>query len=208
MHPNAFVRLFAEEATYVLREMVTYVGPAQRNGHCLNATRICIDTLDKFGIKATPLSVEMMAWNREYDVLTRRLGRMPTAADWEGTTAWAIGTDTRVGANDQAFNAWPGHLVAVVQDHVVDCSAGQFSRPQKGITVPDVFIVANATARFLKGKGKCAAVNNVEGSALWYMARPKDRSYVGLSGFQRHVHNTEIVIEIAQRMLVRAKRQA
>jgi hypothetical protein len=196
-HPNAIVRLFVEEVTSVLRDCKQHAP----NGRCLNATRIAIDALAAFSIQAKPLSVKTFAWNRPYHELLMTLGRSIGADDLaRRPEAWAVGIDVESHPDDDLRNAWAGHLVAVVQDHLIDCAADQFSRPAHAMTFPDVVVIPGVSKRFLKSKQRLARENTIEGSWIAYEARAEDRSFVYLSGFQRHVWNQEIAAETVARM--------
>lgn len=168
---------------------------------CLNATRVLLDVMRSFNVRAEPLSVRAMAMNAIYMQKLDEIGRMPLESelnDWIAEGAWALGTDTRPESSDESKNQWAGHLVALVQDFLVDAAAVQMSRPAKGIEIPDVF-VAPVTPGFLKGKKPIVSVSD-EGAQLFYWSRLGDRSWEKLSGFQRHGMNVELAEEIAGEM--------
>ncbi len=194
MNPSPFVRLFEREATPVLARgfMAT---------RCVNATRICLDVMHAFNVRAIPMSVQAIAMNKIYRTKLDKLGRFPTSDElkaWLDEGAWALGVDIRDAATDADKNAWGGHLVAIVQDWLVDAAAIQLSRPQHGIELPDIF-VGETSRRFLKGKAPVRFANDA-GAMLYYTARLDDESWKTLPGFERHPYNAEASQEIAGRM--------
>jgi hypothetical protein len=193
--PPPFVRLFERVATPILRRDLM-------DTRCVNATRICLDVMRAFNVRALPLSVQAVAMNCTYRAKVAELGRMPTDEElsrWvHDDGAWAIGIDVRESANDTNANAWGGHLIAIVQDWIVDSAALQLSRPSKGISIPDIFIGATSR-RFIKGKGSVGFESD-NGAILTYTPRPEDESWKTLPGFQSHSYNTEITCEIANHM--------
>lgn len=184
---------FAEHATPVLAERCT---PTR----CLNATRVCIDVMRAFGIKARPVSVQAIVMNGIFRARFEALGRWPTEAEmdaWVAEGGWAIGVDTK--GTDEASNAWGGHLVAVVQQRwLVDAAAIQMRRPERGILIPDIF-TGEVQRPFLVGRGS-AAFESGSGAVLNYRARLDDESWKAMSGFQPHEFNTEMAREIAGRI--------
>lgn len=192
--PPPFVRLFERVATPILaRDFL--------ETRCVNATRICLDVMRAFNVRAYPLSVQAVALNRAYRTKLAELGRMPTDNElpaWVAEGAWAIGVDVRGSATDTSANAWGGHLIAVVQDWIVDSAAIQISRPSKGIDIPDIFVGATSR-RFLKGKGSVGFESD-GGAVLTYTPRPEDESWKDLPGFQPHPYNADAAREIANRM--------
>jgi hypothetical protein len=194
MNPPPFVRLFEKEATPILRRdfMVT---------RCVNATRICLDVMALFNVRAVPLSVQAIAMNKTYRQKLDKLGRFPTGEElklWIDEGAYALGVDIRDSATSEIMNAWGGHLVTIVQDWLVDGSAIQMNRPQHGIELPDIF-VGETTRRFLKGKAPIRFASD-GGAMLCYTARLEDESWKTLPGFDPHPYNAEASREIAGRM--------
>ena len=189
------VHLFVEHATPILAERCA-------PNRCLNATRVCIDVMRAFGLKARPVSVKALAMNGIFRDRLESLGRWPTEAEMDGWVAeggWALGIDTKGTDADAANNAWPGHLVAVVQQRwLVDASAIQMRRPDLGILLPDIF-VGEVQKPFLVGRGS-AGFESESGAILNYMARLDDESWKVMSGFQPHEFNTDMAREIAGRI--------
>ncbi len=198
--PSVFVRLFAEEGARILARHCDVT-------RCVNATRVCLEVMRAFHVRAEPLSVDALAVNRAWLALTTSLGRDlghgPETAEetrlFQKAGAWAVGFDTEPRSTDNAKNVWPGHLVAIVQkEWIVDAAAIQMSRPHKHIAIPDVF-VGHAPKAFLKGKSQ-TAFESGEGARLVYQARLEDRSWETLSGFRPHEHNLMMAREIVLRM--------
>lgn len=171
--------------------------------HCLNGTRVCIDALAHFGVRARPVSVQCMAVNRIYaDKMAgfQSSDDFPSKAEfeeWFAEGAWSVGIDTRDG-----MGGWPGHLIAIADDHLIDSAAGQFDRPQHGIYVPDIF--HSPLEGVLSGKPPTAIfVNQKEGCVLTYTLREKDKTYRKIRGFQRSAHNREITDLVIKKMNAR-----
>jgi hypothetical protein len=190
--PGPMIRLYSKIATPIFRKhfMAT---------RCLNSTRVCLEVMRAFNVRAVPMSVKTIAMNKIYAENLRILGRWPEPAEltsWIADGAWALGSGTReeaAGPND-----WPGHLVAVVQDFLVDSAAIQLSRPLKNIEIPDIFIGA-VTPRFMKGK-QVLMFRDERGAQLSYHARLDDTSYETASGFTPHESNLEVAAAIIKAM--------
>lgn len=194
--PGPLIRLFVEVAMPILRERFI-------DNRCLNATRVCLEVMSALHVRVLPVSVFALASNKVWVDKLQAAGRMPTGAElpgWIADGAWSIGIDTRDESNDAAKNAWAGHLVAVVQDHLVDCSAIQMSRPHKNMALPDIF-VGHVTTRFLKGKDSVTFQSGGDGAFLSYRLRD-DVSWVDAAGFLPSKHNMEVAAEITNDMAV------
>lgn len=193
--PGPMIRLFVDEATPVFASALT-------PHRCLNATRILLDVMRAFNVSAAPMSVTLVAMNRIFAERCDRHGGLPSEEEmqvWIAEGAWSLGVDTREHRTDWATNSWAGHLVAVVQGAwLVDASMIQFSRPEKAMRMPDIF-VGHASARFQKGKDGAHFVSP-EDAHVMYHARLDDKSYKIIDGFQPHVLNVELAAEIANRM--------
>lgn len=177
-----------------------------RPDSCLNSTRVFIEVMKAFGVTARPLSVTAMALNRVFVELAGRRGSLPSekeCQEWVKLGGWALGIDT-VGNRAQGIG-WPGHLVAIVEDRLVDSSARQFSRPEKEIVIPDIFD-GPIPPGFLEAK-RSAVYENDHGAQLHYFVREGDTSYEKISGFRWHGGNKriadQIVIEMARLLDVR-----
>ncbi len=193
--PGPMIRLFVKVATPIMREHFT-------DNRCLNATRVCLEVMSAFNVRCKPVPVNALAWNKIWADQVDLAGRLPTDEEvsrWVAEGGWSLAIDTRKESNDSENNAWAGHLVAIVQDHLVDSAAIQMSRPQKGMPMPDIF-VGFATPKFLKGKESLVFASN-EGSFLSYAMRTDDDGvWWDLPGFEPSEPNMEVAAEIANEM--------
>lgn len=187
--------LFVERAPAVLNDRF-------QQDRCLNATRIVVEVMKRFSLSAQPTSVIATAMNGVYADRVRNMGREPTKVDveeWIRIGGWAVGIDTQAAEDGK----WAGHLVAVVgKDWLVDAASGQFSRPDRNLTVPDVFAGA-VGPRWLKGK-EGANFQGPDGSVLCYRVREGDSSWVKQPGWQASTHNLQAADEIVKSMRGRA----
>lgn len=164
---------------------------------CLNGTRVVIEGLGKFGIRAEPVSVYVVAMNKAYVDFAQELGDLPNYDQLlaDPREPWAIGVDTK---NTARTEGWPGHLVAVVENrYIVDAAAGQYNRPQRKIHLPNV-VMAACPQRFAK-RG-CLVLPLPEEGRLEYKARKGDKSYEKIAGFQRHAENLGVAARILSQM--------
>ena len=154
---------------------------------CLNATRVLLDVLRGVGFAARPLSVRAFAYNAVY--VDRVARGLPPLGDPE---SWGLGVETRPAMGG---GGWPGHLVALVDNRwLVDGSAGQFSRPEKNILVPWIFL-----GELPKGN-RTACYTLEDGSSLQYRTRPYDTSFQKMPGFQQHEQNRLVAEEIMENL--------
>jgi hypothetical protein len=124
-----------------------------RPDSCIVSTRIAIDVLDYFGIKAKALPVKLGAYNP----LAWESVEKGVEPDWNGG-AWGvgIGTASPIAFTRQSPSGVDGHLVALVEDTtLLDLSIDQASRPAKGITLAPYFgaIRPENLAGFEEGEG-------------------------------------------------------
>jgi hypothetical protein len=93
--------------------------------HCINGTRVAVDVLRNFGVRAKPASVTVVVFNGfAWQLYTA--GVPPI--EWP-PHAWSVGVDPN--RSESRPGQWDGHLVAVGDDFTLDISAGQFYRPGK-----------------------------------------------------------------------------
>jgi hypothetical protein len=114
---------------------------------CVASTRVVIEVLDYFGIRAKPQPVRLRIFNPEATRLVAAgvelLPEHKDAGAWivevEGTGRMTAGADGR--------RRWDGHLVAVAinpagPDVAIDLSLDQASRPQRNIRLePTSFVL-------------------------------------------------------------------
>lgn len=109
---------------------------------CIASTRIGLDVLDYFGIKAEPLPLFVLLLNGEaLDLWESGMSQAEIAIEMqkqgrdEPGGPWGIG----IGAEIENSVDWAGHLViAVPQERaLLDLSIDQASRPHKGLPIKD-----------------------------------------------------------------------
>jgi len=194
--PGPMIRLFVQAAAPIMRERFT-------DNRCLNSTRVCLEVMSAFNVRCKPASVQALATNKIWVDKVNQIGRLPTGDEmqaWIAEGAWSLAIDTDEKSSDPENNAWAGHLVAIVQDHLVDCSSLQMNRPHKSIALPEIFVGAT-TSKFLKGKDSLVFVSGVDGSFLSYRMRTDDDGiWWDLPGFAPSDHNLEVAADIANAM--------
>lgn len=144
---------------------------------CILSTRVAIEALGHFGVKAFPMTVEAFVFNRKFEQLVSKHGRFPAnraeLLDWtDRQGGWSLGVGL---GGDPEPKKWPGHLVAIVDRAVlIDCSLDQASRPHKGIAIPPI-VDAPVTEDFIAGREPI--VGRIGPLVSKYQARPMDVSY-------------------------------
>jgi hypothetical protein len=195
---NSLLRLYAEHAERVFRQRF-------RPDCCLNVTRIGLECLRELGLGAEPLSVRCMAMNRQYRQTVQRLGRPPSSFDEAETGAWCVALEPDrdnlqwgPAVLQGQPTGWAGHLVVIAQKRwLVDCSAGQMSRPERDIHVPQI-VVTEVSDKFTR-KGRQHFLSLRNGGVLIYQKK-EDESYAAMPGFQQSTHNIEAAREILRRV--------
>jgi hypothetical protein len=191
--PGPFIKLYVEEAAPILAKHFS-------NTRCLNGTRVCIDVLKHFNVRAKPLSVDVLVANLAYASRCMRGGLPKDDAEleeWKAAGAWAVGLDKLPSPDDDVRGVWPGHLVAIAQDWLIDSGSVQMSRPAKGIILPDIF-VCPVSKRFLKGKDTLS-FRDKDGTVIIYDKRD-DKSFYRMPGFQAHDGNRAVADEVIERI--------
>lgn len=141
---------------------------------CIATTKIIIDVLAHFHYLAQPLSVKVMAFNPAFVQRIESGAEFPKTSEiskqWsEEDGSWSIG----IGYGRSGPNKWPGHLVAVLQNCMIDASLDQASRPQRNINLGSS--VFEIPVEFIHGKEEF--VCEIDGSVVKYTAFPNDQSY-------------------------------
>jgi hypothetical protein len=117
---------------------------------CIISTAVAIDVLQHFGFHARPLSVRTKIYNAAaVDCMKKRLLPRPDQIqEWsEKYGAWTVG----IGFGEkQSPSKWPGHLVVLCEDILIDVSLDQAARPQHNMNLTPVY--GKASPEFLKGK--------------------------------------------------------
>lgn len=177
---------FAETAPAIIRANFT-------PGCCLNATRCFVEAVKAFDLRATPVVVETIAFNKEWEQQLRQNGgEWPRDAEEKRRFMNAGGYSIAVGGEHDA-NGWPHHIVAVVGGRLVDASAGQMSRPDHDLTIPQV-VVLQIPAGFLTAP-QFAVNQNEDGVTIGYKATP-GVPYEHLPGWQLSPHNLRATEEM------------
>jgi hypothetical protein len=103
---------------------------------CIACTRIAVDTLRTFGVRAKPLAVEVVIHNADAAAHIER--GEPEAAQHD-PAAWSL----QLGfvPDDLGDHIYNGHVVCLVeQRRILDLTLGQASRPERGVNLgPGVF---------------------------------------------------------------------
>lgn len=161
---------------------------------CINVTRITIDVLKHFGIQAKPLSVHFWAFNQKwYDRVQAGIPEPKTEEElqaWVAEGASSLGIDTKAKNPDK----YPGHVVTIAQERLIDAACGQFNRPEYDVHIPGI-LVSDLRPGFLAGKSGITLVGEEQGvrTYVMYKARPDDREFIKAEGFKRHMDNERIV---------------
>lgn len=97
---------------------------------CIISTRVAVEVLKVFGIRARGQAVKVEALN------PRAVLDVEAKATEPRLGSWIVGVEG-TGQHDYDQNSWDGHLVAIFEDTkgevLVDVSADQFARPAKDI---------------------------------------------------------------------------
>lgn len=167
---------------------------------CINATRVTIDVLRKFHIKAKPLSVECTAVNGKCAELLIKYGHLPQTDEeteqWWGQGAFVFKIDT----GPARPGHWNGHVVTIANGHIIDAAVGQFNRPDKSLLIPESILVAPLRPGFFAGKSMILGADHTD-ARLIYTPRPDDKSFIKASGFERHEGNVRVTEEIVRDMI-------
>lgn len=98
---------------------------------CIVATRLGIEALAYFGIPASPLPCRVDIFNPEYCKL--RAAGVADPNELLAGGAYMVSIDA---GNHRG--GYGGHLMIELPDGVMDLNFGQFSRPLKNMTLPEV----------------------------------------------------------------------
>lgn len=140
---------------------------------CLQSSRVGLEALRYFGVHAEPKIVRAIAGNEPWLDWMFELdwqpgpGKKPMPEE-----AWAVGVDPEYKPGERRF---PGHMVLLVGDGLLDLSSGQLSRPERGMRVsPTVWTPLLEEAR----RPLLAIVELDDNGALIYGEDPEPARYV------------------------------
>lgn len=119
--PTTYERVAALAAAWGhWQEQITF--PYQPD-HCINGSRVAVEVLRRAGIKARPMSVRFMLFNRfGWDMYSRAID-----VDKWPPHAWSLGV-SESNEPERAMK-WHGHLMVEGEGFTLDMSARQFARP-------------------------------------------------------------------------------
>lgn len=100
-----------------------------RPDSCIASTRIGIAVLKELEVPASPLPVEVVAFNPTFSRIMAQ-GSAPEVAVADAR-AWSVGVSPS--APPPRPGGWVGHLVILTAGHFVDLSLDQLSRPDKNL---------------------------------------------------------------------------
>jgi hypothetical protein len=168
------------EIEQLLKRMVHEV-PAQLTAMgygrdtCILHTRVAVDTLRSFGVRARGLAAQVMIGNSVWADDCRRLNRLPaSSAEWS-EHSWCLGIG--FGADPRKERpGYDGHVIAVVNDRYgLDLTIDQAARPQHDIDLrPHFWKLAPG---FAAGDAQEAFVVT-GGSVVIYRPMPEDRAFL------------------------------
>jgi len=129
-----YARLVAQLPAIVFQEY-------QQRTVCIPASYHAAETLRSRGIPARVASMDAIAMNWPFADWAAR--RMEGFHDPMPPYAWSVG----VTHDNPGGKGFLSHLVCVSKGRVLDCAAGQLSRPAQGMPVPDGLLVTNGIWR-------------------------------------------------------------
>lgn len=157
----------------VLTELVASVPPALHEAGltpnaCVLASRLGVEALRGVRIRARPLAVRATVANPRYTAAAER-GELHDDAAVKRATAEGAWCVVALGATGEV-----GHVVVVVQErYLLDLTAGQMARPERGIAARPFWTLAPELARGGRWGGVAA-----DGCGWSYEARPDDKRFL------------------------------
>ncbi len=159
---------------------------------CLNGTRVAMLALAEWGIEVQPQPVDVQAMNAAFwDLFQRR--EEPGSPAWKEKGAFAMSVDTETESPER----WPGHMVGIVDEFIIDSSSGQFSRPDRGIEVDAVSVIPI--------QDWPSYIGNASGAVLRYEKLDRD-DYERTRGFQVTPENMEVAEQVIAVMRMMEKK--
>jgi hypothetical protein len=104
--------------------------------HCILAARVAVEVGTYFGVPITERAACCLVANTKGWRLI--LAEVPVA-DWPDD-AWSLGIDPRDPRND-GLNGYAGHVIAESAHYLLDLSAAQFNRPERGLVIDEPMIL-------------------------------------------------------------------
>lgn len=145
-----------------------------RRDSCIASTRVAVEVLRHFGVRAYPLAVTAMVFNASFaahlgsDLIPREAAETRRWTEEDGS--WSVG----IGFGRGGPGSWTRHLVAIAEGRwLVDLSLDHADRPEHGIMLWP--LAHPVTEDFLRG---LAPLTLEVGSVLvQYDADPCERSF-------------------------------
>ena len=155
-----------------------------REDSCINSTRALFDVYRAVGIPADAVSVRTRIYSPGFVERAHREGRMPVTAEelqsWTSEPGvWSVGID-------HGKNKWPGHLALRSGSNLIDATIDQANRPQHGIVMPAMLLLAQVPEVFWRGEEPLAS--EINDCQVVYEARPNDNSYLGSPAWSGRSH--------------------
>ena len=140
---------------------------------CIACTRIAVDTLREFGVRAQPVAVQV---NIHYATAAAHITDGTPEAIADDPEAWTF--QLGFGPFELGDDIYNGHVVCVVEGRLLlDLTLGQANRPEHGVRLgPSVF--GPLQADFLKGAGQ--VFSGAGGCVVAYQPHPAKRGYFAL----------------------------
>lgn len=186
----------------------------RRRGRCIEAVRIATAVLPAAGVACRPMPCDALVYNaaaRELVTAGVPLADWPAAAhslgvavDGDAYAERGMVPGGRGGALEPGGSlsepyrrsGWAGHLVTVGDGWLLDLTAGQFARPDRGIVVED------AIAGPLEEASAGVEVDLDEGGILVYRWRPEAARWRRTPAWRQDVRR-ELVELMVERIRVR-----
>ena len=106
--------------------------PTLAKSRCILATRTLIEVADYYGIPAEPVVTTCGVYNRA--ALELRDAGVPVS-EWPAH-AYSVGTSPSPNHALGNKGGFDGHLIAIIDGHLIDAATTQFARPAYGIELP------------------------------------------------------------------------
>lgn len=144
-------------------------------GTCIWGTKVALRVMEHYGVlNPRGTAVRVMVGNERYAAMLQH--RAPPRdqvelAEWQRQGAFVTGCGWGEAPKDD--DSWPGHVVALADEFLVDLTADQFARPQNAIEVES--LACRVTSAFVEGRER--AVYITEGGCLVIYEISTDESW-------------------------------